>query len=126
MLKRFGIALLFILLYVSPVKADSAAVGDISRQLICPCSCDIVLLNCDCETKVETTTLIEQQIEQGQSEEQIIQLYTTQYGENMLVNPPKQSSSVYLIGWVLSSIAIMGGGVAIYSVKKRKRSRARR
>ena len=119
-LRRFVIALLFILLYVSPVKADSATVGDISRQLICQCGCNMVLLNCshaECHSRETMTALIEQQIEQGQSEEQIMQLFVAQYGEQVLSEPPKRGFN--LTAWITPFAAILAGGGVIYVTLKK-------
>ena len=119
-LRRFGIALLFVLLYVSPVRADSAMVADISKQLVCQCGCNMVLLNCshaECSSRESMTALIVQQIEQGQSEEQIIQLFVTQYGEQVLTEPPKRGFN--LMAWITPFAAILAGGGVIYVALKK-------
>ncbi len=119
-LKRFGIALLIALLFVSPARADSTTVSDISKQLICQCGCTLVLANCtheECMSRDTMTTLIEQKLAQGQSEEQIIQFLVTQYGEQVLASPPKRGFN--LVAWLLPFAAILGGGGVIYiAIKK--------
>ena len=107
--------LLLLLLFASPAKADSATVSDISRELICQCGCSMVLSNCthvECASRDTMTTLIEQRLAQGQSEEEIIQSFVDQYGEQVLASPPKRGFN--LTAWVLPFVAILGGGGVVY------------
>ncbi len=119
-LKKLGIALLIILLFASPAKANSITVSDISKQLICQCGCTMVLSNCshaECMSRDTMTTLIEQKITEGQSEAEIIQFFVAQYGEQVLASPPKRGFN--LVAWVLPFAAILvGGGVIYVAVKK--------
>ncbi len=119
-LKWLGITILLVLVSTSPVRADSATVGDISKQLICQCGCTAVLSNCthaECVSREAMTTLIEQKIAEGQSEAEIIQSFVAQYGEQVLASPPKRGFN--LVAWVLPFAAIlMGGGVIYIALKK--------
>ena len=114
------ILLLIVLLVASPARADSTTVGSISEQLICQCGCNMVLSNCshaECMVRDTMTTLIEQKIAEGQSAEQIIQFFVTQYGEQVLAAPPKRGFN--LVAWVLPYLAILGGGGVIYIALKK-------
>ncbi len=119
-LKKKLITILFlVLLSVSPVRADSATVGNISKELICQCGCTMVLANCthsECMSRDTMTTLIEQKLAQGQSEAEIIQFFVAQYGEQVLASPPKRGFN--LVAWVLPFAAIFGGGGVIYMALK--------
>ena len=111
--------LLLLLLFASPAKADSATVSDISRELICQCGCSMVLSNCthvECASRDTMATLIEQRLAQGQSEEEIIQSFVDQYGEQVLASPPKRGFN--LVAWILPFVAILGGGGVIYIALK--------
>jgi len=111
---------LLLLLSVSPVRADSATVDDISKKLICQCSCMMVLGNCshvECTSREAMTAVIEQRIAEGQSEEQIIQSFVAQYGEKALATLPKQGLN--LTAWVLPFVAIIGAGGVIYVALKK-------
>ncbi len=119
-LKKVGITLLLFLLFVSPVRADSATVSDISDQLICQCGCTLILSNCthtECGSREAMTTLIEQKLTQGQSEEEIMQFFVAQYGEQVLASPPKRGFN--LVAWVLPFAAILGGGGVVYVALKK-------
>ena len=112
---KLSIILLIVLLSFSPARADAATVGDISKQLICQCGCNMVLLNCshaECMVRDAMTTLIGQKLAQGQSEAEIIQFFVAQYGEQVLAAPPKRGFN--LVAWVLPFVAILGGGGVIY------------
>ncbi len=127
--KLFIILILgLVLLPVTPALADEATVSGISKQLICLCGCYMVLDNCthsECMSRDTMTTLIEQKLAQGQSEEQIIQSFVAQYGEQVLAAPTKRGFNI--VAWVLPFVAILGGGGIIYIVIKRwvKRSKGR-
>ncbi len=119
-LSKLGITLLLFLLFVSPVRADSTTVSDISKQLICQCGCTFVLNSCthaECSVGVPMTALIKQKIAQGQSEEQIIQFFVAQYGEQVLASPPKRGFN--LTAWILPFAAILAGGGVIYIALKK-------
>ncbi len=62
------------------------------------------------------TALIEQKLAQGQSEEEIIQFFVAQYGEQVMASPPKRGFN--LVAWILPFAAILGGGGVIYFAVK--------
>jgi len=80
----------------------------------------MVLLNCshaECGSREVMTTLITQKIDQGQSEEQIIQFFIAQYGEQVLAAPPKQGFN--LMAWITPFVVlIVGAGVIYIALKK--------
>jgi cytochrome c-type biogenesis protein CcmH len=63
------------------------------------------------------TALIEQKLAQGQSEEEIIQSFVAQYGEQVLASPPKRGFN--LVAWGLPFAAILFGGGIIYVALKK-------
>jgi cytochrome c-type biogenesis protein CcmH/NrfF len=71
-------------LLVACSGSDSPSVSYISKELMCNCGCGEVLSTCDCETAEELTSFIKEKVAQGQSKEQIIQLFVDQYGEEIL------------------------------------------
>ena len=112
---KLSIVLLVALFCLIPARANAATVSDISEQLICQCGCTLVLSNCthhECASREAMTTLIKQNIAQGQSGEQIIQSFVVQYGEQVLSAPPKQGFN--LTAWVLPFAALLLGGWMVY------------
>ncbi|MFC1976981.1 cytochrome c-type biogenesis protein CcmH [Chloroflexota bacterium] len=119
-LKTLVIAIALVLFSASPVMADSPAVGDISKQLICQCGCGMVLADCshaECASREAMTALIERKLAEGQSAEEIIQFFVARDGEQVLSSPPKRGFN--LVAWVLPFAAILGGGVVIYIALKK-------
>ena len=112
-----GVAFFLATLSASPVMADSATVSSISKELICQCGCGRILNSHVCDTQEAMTTVIEQKLAQGQSEEEIIQYFVAQYGEQVLASPPKRGFN--LTAW-LSPIAalLLGSGVIYVALKQ--------
>ena len=117
---RFSIILLFAILSLMPGTANAATVSDLSKQFICQCGCNMVLLNCshaECGSREAMTTVIQQKISQGQSEAQITQFFVSQYGEQVLSSPTKQGFN--LTAWITPFLALLVGAVAIYLALKK-------
>jgi cytochrome c-type biogenesis protein CcmH len=70
------------------------------------------------------TSFINQEISRGQSGEDIIQTFVTQYGEQVLATPPKRGFN--LVVWIVPFIAILGGGGVAYIALKRWVARGQR
>ncbi len=124
--ERLSIVVLILLFSFFPARANAATLSDISKQLICQCGCTLVLANCthvECHSREAMTTFIAQQLDQGQSEKQILQLFVTQYGEQVLASPPKRGFN--LMAWLLPFVAILAGGVVIYAAIKKWVGRGR-
>jgi cytochrome c-type biogenesis protein CcmH len=118
-LRKLFIILLIVLLFFLPTRANAATVGNISKELICQCGCTMVLASCshaECIVRDTMTILIEQKLAQGQSQEQIIQFFVTQYGEQVLASPPKRGFN--LTAWILPFAALLFGGGVIYIALK--------
>ncbi|MBI2979903.1 MAG: hypothetical protein HYY41_03645, partial [Chloroflexi bacterium] len=60
---KLGIWLLVVMLSFYPSRVTAATVNDIAKQLVCQCGCTMLVSDCDCETKVEMTALIQQQVD---------------------------------------------------------------
>ncbi len=117
---KLGLILLLAILSLSPARAYAATVSDISKQFICQCGCTLVLNSCthaECSVGVPMTALIKQKLAQGQSEEQIIQFFVAQYGEQVLASPPKRGFN--LMAWVTPFAAILLGAGVIYIIIKK-------
>ncbi len=114
------LAVYFVLQPGMPALADSPTVGDISQELICQCGCTLTVANCthiECMSRDAMVTAIKDKLDQGQSEEAIIQFFVAQYGEQVLASPPKQGFN--LVVWILPFAGILGGIIIIYiAIKK--------
>ena len=124
--KVFIIVIAALFLLATPVAADTPTVSDVSKGLVCQCGCNMVLLNCshvECGSRNAMTALIQEKIDQGQSEEEIVQFFVTQYGEQVLAAPTKKGFN--MTAWLLPPIAILFGGGTIYAVLRKWVKRGR-
>ena len=88
-IQKFLVLPLIILLSLVIACGGSTSVlaSTVSKEVICTCGCGEVLNTCTCDTAEELTSLIEQNIAQGQSKEQILQSLVEQYGKQVLAAP---------------------------------------
>ncbi|MDO8688067.1 MAG: cytochrome c-type biogenesis protein CcmH, partial [Dehalococcoidales bacterium] len=119
--KILGIVPLIIMaLLVTPVSADSApTVNSIAEQLVCQCGCNQTVAACPdspCPSADPIKAMIGQKLAQGQSESQILQAFVGQYGEKVLVTPPK--SGLNLVAWILPFVALLAGAAIIFSAMR--------
>ena len=115
-----GLLLIVAFLSVPAVTAYAATVEDVANQLICQCGCTQVLSKCAepvCSTREEMKGLISEKLNQGQTQQEIIQSFVDRYGEKVLASPSKTGFNLTV--WLAPIAAILLGGVVIYaSVKK--------
>lgn len=110
-----GLALL--LLPAASALAADPAVDAVAQELICQCGCTMIVKDCTCTTADQTRTLIRQKLDQGQSKDQILQYFVSQYGEKTLAAPSK--SGFNLTAWILPFVGIVVAGGIIYFVISR-------
>jgi cytochrome c-type biogenesis protein CcmH len=102
-------------------EAKAQTVEDISKSLICPCGCGMILDSCYCDTATRLKSQIEQKIGEGKTKDQIIADFQAVYGDLIiLVTPPKSGLEWTL--WTLPIIAAVIGTIAIYQLAQRKAS----
>ena len=68
-------------------SVSASDVRAVSDGIICKCGCSKVLSTCDCTDAEEMTALIEKNLAQGQSGEQVLQLLVDRYGRQVLPAP---------------------------------------
>ena len=116
-----GTVLIVTVLLVTPASAAaSVSVSSIGEQLVCQCGCTQTVTACPddpCSFADPARATIAPKLAQGESEEQIIRYFVAQYGEQVLVTPPK--SGFNLVAYILPFVALIAGGYIIYlSLKK--------
>ena len=116
-----GVVFVLVALLAAPVSAaGSVSVSSIGEKLVCQCGCNQTVTACPdspCPSADPIKAVIGQKLAQGESEAQIIQYFVAQYGEQVLVTPPK--SGFNLVAWILPFAALMVGGYIIYLSLKR-------
>ena len=101
----------------------AARVNHIGSQLRCPVCQGETVANSDAPVARDIRTLVQQRVEAGQSDQQIIAYVVHQY-PGTLLNPP--ASGVGLIVWALPVMVFVAavGGLAFAFVRWRTRSGA--
>ena len=119
---------------VMPPKAvhaegDVGLVDQLTNEVMCQCGCAYTVNACagamQCDVSEQMRQLISTKVSQGQTREQIIGYFTSQYGEKVLSAPTKQGFN--LTAWVMPFAAIIAGAAAVYLILQalvRRRSEA--
>jgi cytochrome c-type biogenesis protein CcmH len=96
----------------SPVLAqdpDYDRINDISKDFNCPTCTGINLADCRTLTCEQWRDQINDLVAQGYSDQEVLDYFSTRYGTQVLQEPPKDGSTLFL--WILPVIALLGGGV---------------
>ena len=78
-------------------------VFDISRELRCPVCTSEAVADSNADVSIEMRNIIQEQLEEGKSREEILGYFQASYGDWILLNPPK--SGLHLFVWLLPLIA---------------------
>ena len=68
-----------------PVSADLPAMN-IESELICHCGCERVLDSCSCATAGQMRDSIQAMVEEGRTQQEILDHFVAQYGEKVLAS----------------------------------------
>ena len=101
---------------------NDAAIQAIEKRLKCSCGCGLDIYTCRTTdfTCTYSPTLHKEVVklaEQGNSDQQIIDAFIAQYGEAVLMAPPRRGFN--LAGYFVPSIAIIIAGVFLVRVLRR-------
>lgn len=110
-----GSMLAAVLVLLTPAVVYAATKDDIAKEVICQCGCTLLLSNCnhiECMSRDAMLKIIDQKLGQGQTQEQVIQFFVNDYGEQVLASPPKRGFN--LTAWIAPFAAILLGGVVIF------------
>jgi cytochrome c-type biogenesis protein CcmH len=80
---------------------------EIARQLRCPVCTAESVGDSSASIAVEMRDVIQQQLQEGKSEKEILAFFQERYGDWILLNPPKRG--VHLLVWLLPLIAALVG-----------------
>ena len=94
----------------------------IASKLRCPVCTAESVADSNAQISAEMRTLIQQQLDAGKSEAQIIHYFRQRYGDWILLDPPKRG--VHLLVWLLPVLALLGGVVALVLLVRRWRAAA--
>jgi cytochrome c-type biogenesis protein CcmH len=96
-------------------------VAEVASQLRCPICQGESVQDSPSELAQQMRAVIRQQLQEGRSEQEVIQYFVDRYGETILWNPPRQGFS--LLVWLIPPAALLGGVVLIFFVLREWRQR---
>jgi cytochrome c-type biogenesis protein CcmH len=100
---------------LSPVRAqepDYDRINAIATQMNCPTCTGINLADCHTQTCAQWRDQIKDLLAQGMTDEEVLAYFVTQYGTQVLQEPPKSGFTLGL--WVLPVIMIGLGAFLLY------------
>ncbi len=120
--KLFSVVVLALLLatVALPAVARADTVGDVSDKVLCMCGCNSLLEACphvECDVQTSMTATIRLMLDEGNSTDDIVQFFVSQYGESVLSAPTK--SGFNLMAWITPFAAIAVGAVIVLVVIKK-------
>lgn len=128
MMKRrlLFIALLVVIALILTTAAGaqgptSEAVKKITDKLNCPLCQGRNLTDCPLPICEQMRQVIAQKLAAGESEDQIIQFFVGQYGEQVLNQPPLRGFN--LLGWVVPFAGLAAGAVIVFYALRQWRAR---
>lgn len=97
-------------------------VFDIARQLRCPVCTSESVANSAGDTSVEMRNIIQEQVEAGRSDAEILAFFQERYGDWILLSPPKRG--LHLFVWVLPVVAAIIGVAVLALIVRRWTARS--
>lgn len=122
--KRLLVLALMLGILLFPGQASAALYDEIQESLICPACLDdrMTVAACNDSTAEQTRQDIQQKLASGQTKDQIIEAYVTQYGETILTVP--RTTGFNLIAWIVPPLGLIGGiAIVYYAVTRWVRNR---
>src|ERR1700737_4594949 len=102
-------------LLVSPSQESlDQRVHDVASQLKCPVCQGESVADSPSTMSQQIRGVIRQQLQQGQSEQQIIQYFVSRYGNNILWSPPKQGFTI--LAWIIPIAILLSGALVLVLV----------
>lgn len=86
-------------------------VFEIAHQLRCPVCVSESVADSSSRVAIEMRDLIQQQLEEGRSEAEILAFFRDRYGDWILLEPPRQG--IHLLVWLLPAVVLLAGAVGL-------------
>ena len=93
----------------------------ISDRLICQCSCNMILSECNhqsCPFAVPERKKILALVDEGRSDDEIVEQFVQDYGRKILSTPPIDGSLLDRSAWLVPFFALVLGGIMVGMVVK--------
>ena len=103
--------------FTSAQEPDYDRINHIAGQMNCPTCVGVNLADCRTQTCAQWRGQIGDLLQEGYSDEEVIDYFATQYGDQVLLEPPKRGSTLLL--WILPVVALLaGGGWLFYTMRR--------
>jgi cytochrome c-type biogenesis protein CcmH/NrfF len=121
LLRTVGIALASITLFAMTAATDPGArFNDVGHRLMCTCSCNQVLLECNhvgCPISGGMRNELQARIDHGENDELILQAFVQKYGAVVLAAP--LTSGFNKIAWIMPFLVLtLGLGGTVLLIRK--------
>ena len=84
-------------------------INDIAEELNCPTCTGINLADCRTLTCEQWREQIGELVDEGYSNQGVLDYFSTRYGDQVLQEPPRRGFSLLI--WILPVVALAGGGI---------------
>jgi cytochrome c-type biogenesis protein CcmH len=115
------------LVWLLPLEGgQKARMEEVAKKLSCNCgTCPhLTVADCTCSLADHLRAEIQQKINTGMTESQVIQSFVDQYGQTILSAPPRRGFN--LMAWILPFLAFaVGGSVLFVFLKNQQKSNSR-
>ena len=102
-------------LLVAPARESlDQRVHDVASQLKCPVCQGESVADSPSTISQQMRGVIRQQLQQGQSEQQIIQYFVSRYGRAILWSPPRQGFAI--LAWIIPIAILLSGALLLILV----------
>jgi cytochrome c-type biogenesis protein CcmH len=97
-------------------EPDYDRLNDIAKHLNCPTCVGINLADCRTQTCEQWREQIGDLVEEGYTDQEVLDYFAARYGDQVLQEPPKRGFTLIL--WILPIIALLAGGAwLVYTIQ---------
>lgn len=100
-----------------PLTLDQRA-QKIYNELMCPLCAGETIAQSSTEISAQMRALVREKLQQGATEQQILQYFKQRYGESVLASP--QKSGFTLIVWIAPFLVIIAGAAILWIIIRRR------
>lgn len=93
---------------------------ELSRRLHCPVCAGQTVADSNSELARQIRGLIEEKVQAGESDQQILDFFVARYGVSILAEPPKSGIGMGL-WWMPVLVVLVGAGVVVTYLRERTR-----
>ena len=118
MLLRLVLLAVYGLLATAPAQTElDRQVFDLSRQLRCPVCTSESVADSNADVSIEMRNIVQEQLEAGKSEAEVLAYFQARYGDWILLEPPKRG--LHLLVWLLPVVVAVAGALALALLVRR-------